>query len=337
MHTLWLLWNLYEKGMWGNIINSDPLNQLYFYKYRINLEAKEGTSLPLYQGSALRGAFGKALKQAVCITRKASRCDECVLEHKCVYSSIMETPLPEGHPDHRKYKNAPHPYLIIPSRTPKRFYKPGDPFSFDIVLIGKANEYLPYFIFAFTEMGKIGLGKDRGTFEVVSVEAVNAEGVRVEVFREGRLIAPTENKIGFISFEKRGESGDTITLFFETPVRIKVENRLAPAIPFQLLIQRLSERAFLLAHFHCGADLGDFGEFARDAEPVRTMSNKLRWMDWERYSNRQQTKMKFGGWVGEITYQGDFQKYIPLLRFGEHIHVGKATTFGLGKYRVVGL
>lgn len=45
--------------------------------------------------------------------------------------------------------------------------------------------------------------------------------------------------------------------------------------------------------------------------------------------------MKFGGLVGEITYQGDFKRYLPLLRLGEHIHVGKATTFGLGKYRII--
>jgi len=67
------------------------------------------------------------------------------------------------------------------------------------------------------------------------------------------------------------------------------------------------------------------------------MRNKLYWQDWERYSSRQQTRMKFGGWVGEIIYQGDFQRFLPLLRLGEHIHVGKVTTFGLGKYRIVDL
>ncbi len=45
--------------------------------------------------------------------------------------------------------------------------------------------------------------------------------------------------------------------------------------------------------------------------------------------------MILGGWIGEITYKGDFQKYLPLLRLGEHIHVGKATVFGLGKYRII--
>ncbi|MGQ9569593.1 MAG: CRISPR system precrRNA processing endoribonuclease RAMP protein Cas6 [Thermodesulfovibrionales bacterium] len=126
-----------------------------------------------------------------------------------------------------------------------------------------------------------------------------------------------------------------MTISFETPARIEANDRLSSDIPFNLLIRRLSERAFLLAHFHCGAEMRDFEGFAKDSENVKTIKNKIRWVDWERYSSRQQTKMKFGGLVGDITYKGDFQKYLQLLRLGEHIHVGKAATFGLGKYRIV--
>lgn len=68
---------------------------------------------------------------------------------------------------------------------------------------------------------------------------------------------------------------------------------------------------------------------------MEAVKTRLRWLDWERYSTRQQTGMKFGGWVGEITYKGNFQKYLPILKMGEHIHVGKAVTFDLGKYRIM--
>ena len=81
--------------------------------------------------------------------------------------------------------------------------------------------------------------------------------------------------------------------------------------------------------------MGDVEGFVRDAEDVEAITNNLHWIDWERYSNRQQTKMKLGGLIGEITYRGNFQKYLPLIRLGEHIHVGKATTFGLGKYKII--
>lgn len=147
-------------------------------------------------------------------------------------------------------------------------------------------------------MGRIGIGKDRGKFSVASVEALDLNGNGTKIFSDmDNLLRQSENRIDYN-------------------------------------VKRLFERAFLLAHFHCGAEMGDFEGFAKGSEDVKTIRNKLRWVDWERYSTRQQARMKFGGWVGEITYKGDFQKYLPLLSLGEHIHVGKATTFGLGKYRI---
>lgn len=319
------------------ISEQEPLNNLYFHKYKINLKPEDLIHLPEYKGSALRGVFGYALRRIACVI-KMSRCDNCMLRHKCVYSAIMETPVPEGHPNHRKYKNAPHPYIIIPPFTRKRYFNPDDSLSFDIVLIGKANDYLPYFVYTFTEMGRIGIGKERGKFDVTSVEALDSGGAKTKIFNGAdNILIQSENRIDYTSFLNEKFTGDEITISFETPVRIKVNDRLSSNIPFNLLIRRLSERAFLLAHLHCDAELGNFEGFAKGSENVETVKNKLRWVDWERYSTRQQTKMTFGGWVGEVTYKGDFQKYLPLLKLGEHIHVGKATTFGLGKYRIVRL
>ncbi|MGQ9569594.1 MAG: hypothetical protein ACUVUQ_01890 [Thermodesulfovibrionales bacterium] len=179
----------------------DTLSCLYFYKYRINLRAKELIHLPQYKGSAIRGVFGYVLKRIVCVT-KSSKCDACMLRLKCVYSSIMETPIPEEHQDHRKYKNAPHPYIIIPPLTRRRNFHPDDLIFFGIVLIGRANEYLPYFIYTFTEMGRIGIGKERGKFDVTSVEALNLDGTKTEIFNGNTgILKGAENRIDYSLFE----------------------------------------------------------------------------------------------------------------------------------------
>jgi len=41
--------------------------------------------------------------------------------------------------------------------------------------------------------------------------------------------------------------------------------------------------------------------------------------------------MLMGGVTGEITYRGRLNEFIPLINYCETVHVGKATTFGLGK------
>jgi CRISPR/Cas system endoribonuclease Cas6 (RAMP superfamily) len=43
-----------------------------------------------------------------------------------------------------------------------------------------------------------------------------------------------------------------------------------------------------------------------------------------------------GGFVGDATFEGDLAEFLPALRLGELVHVGKGTTFGLGKYRLEG-
>ncbi|MFH1117074.1 MAG: CRISPR system precrRNA processing endoribonuclease RAMP protein Cas6 [Pseudomonadota bacterium] len=39
--------------------------------------------------------------------------------------------------------------------------------------------------------------------------------------------------------------------------------------------------------------------------------------------------------MGRVTYEGRLGEFLPLIRFCETVHLGKATTFGLGKIRVV--
>jgi len=86
-------------------------------------------------------------------------------------------------------------------------------------------------------------------------------------------------------------------------------------------------------YFHCGTELDlDFRGIIAEAARIETVTCDLRWHDWERYSARQDARMKLGGFVGRVTYRGDPRLFLPLLRLGELVHVGKGTSFGLGKY-----
>jgi hypothetical protein len=116
----------------------------------------------------LRGGFGNAFRRVVCALKKTD-CADCILKEKCVYSYIFETPPPSNTKIMRKYTSAPHPFIIEPPPEKRRGYTPGDELSFGLTLIGRAIDYLPYFIYTFSELGNIGIGKAKGKYELKTV------------------------------------------------------------------------------------------------------------------------------------------------------------------------
>jgi hypothetical protein len=131
---------------------------------------------------------------------------------------------------------------------------------------------------------------------------------------------------------------DSIQIHLQTPLRLKsrgdLVTRLTPREFFYHLCQRLSNLLFLYAE--PSGETWDFKPLLAEAEKL-DMRATLRWWDWERYSARQQTAMNFGGLIGGFELSGPpaiLEKFLPLLKMGEWLHVGKGTTFGLGKYKV---
>lgn len=129
-----------------------------------------------------------------------------------------------------------------------------------------------------------------------------------------------------------------VTLRFLTPTRIKYAGKLTSDIDFEILMRNLLRRLSWLAEIHCDEKWKlDWKELIKKAkENIKTVHSDLRWYDWERYSQRQATRMKMGGFTGEITFEGDLAEFIPYLTLGEYLHIGKGTVYGLGKYELTG-
>jgi len=121
------------------------------------------------------------------------------------------------------------------------------------------------------------------------------------------------------------------------PTRIRVSGDLQPKINFEVLARNLARRFSLLAANH-GRKLFqvDSQELVAKSRQIKSRDDSLSWFDWERYSNRQKTRMKLGGVVGEMEFQGEALPYfLPLLVAGEILHVELGPAFGLGRYEIV--
>lgn len=300
-------------------------------RINLTLKAVSPIALPAYAGSALRGGFGHAFKKVACTVRDKT-CDVCILKSSCIYSYVFETPPPHDSEILRKYEKAPHPFVIEPPLEDKRTYDTGETFAFGLILLGKATDHLPYFILAFDELGRMGIGKGRGRYEL----AVVSSGNRVIYEGKGKILKndfkPTALKdaLGAKYQDAREAAVD-----FLTPTRIVVNEDLVVDLEFHHLVRSLLRRISTISYFHYGERLDiDFKGLIERAGRVETVKRELRWHDWERYSARQDTRMKLGGFVGQAVFCGELAEFMPFLKVGEMLHAGKGTSFGLGKYRM---
>jgi CRISPR-associated endoribonuclease Cas6 len=310
------------------------LKALSFLSVRLVVKALTPLYLPAYKGSTLRGAFGHAFKETVCVVEHRD-CARCLLRTRCAYPYVFDTPVPEGSTRMRKYPQAPHPFVLLPPLDQKTHYAPGDSLAFDVTLIGHGRDYLPYFLYTFERLGAWqGIGRGRGRFAVEGALWLAPDGSQVPIYRgEDKILHQTFRPVTLQDLTPRTGQGDQVTLIFMTPTRIVHAAQLTSTLDFHVLIRTLLRRLSNLAYFHAGTALDlDFRGLIAAAQAVETERRALHWHDWERYSTRQDARMLMGGVVGEVTYRGHLNPFWPLLRLGEYVHVGKGTSFGLGKY-----
>ena len=318
----------------------DELRYLRFSRFVFVARALTELRLPQYKGSTFRGGFGHNLRRTVCINRRED-CSRCILQAKCIYCYIFETKPPEDSRLKTYFSDVPHPYILVPPVTEREFFKPDETFRFELILIGKAIDYLPYFLFVFIQLGKNGIGKEKGRFYIESVFNERF-GEEAEIYdhRSGCLSRNIQiyTSESFFPLWKEFLSAnpEQITIRLLTPLRIKIAGHLSDDFTFFDLFRALLNRLYMLTYFHCGNRFErKHKELLELSKEIEMVEKNLYWQDWLRYSSRQKTRMKIGGVMGEFTIKGRLMPFLPFLKIGEYIHIGKATSMGLGRYEIV--
>jgi hypothetical protein len=322
-----------------------PLHPLRFAPLTFEIEATTDLHLPDYKGSALRGGFGNAFKKAVCLTRTLD-CPPCFMQKQCAYYSIFESKIEKRLADMLRIGgDAPHPFVLLPPLTAGNTFAKGERLAFQLTVIGKAIEQLPFFLLALDLLGReIGLGSSKGKFKLAAVFDSTGklvfDGEKKMVYTPMRILSAKE------ILEEPTNTNGTLRLNFQTPVRIKSTYKrdgqhllkLSRAEDFQVLVESLYHRLFTLAQLYCVETPQAYDRKQCGTVPLNDVAlthSSIQWIDWERYSNRQQTRMKLGGFVGEAEFAGEaVAQYAPLFKLGEHLHLGKGSSFGLGKFVV---
>jgi hypothetical protein len=302
-------------------------SRLPIARYRLSVRMRNDLELPEYAGSMLRGQFGAALRYLSC-TVGGTVCERCVRYRSCAYPAVFESPAP---PDGSSIGLAqiPNPYVIEPPLDTARI-PAGELLIFHMVLVGSSLTRLALIVKAWRHAFQLGVGTTRsiGHLETVEWRVPGARDLLIWNRDRGEIIAhDAELEI------PEWTNVTQACLMLSTPLRLSHRGQILSAVQLTptVLLASLARRTTLLLRLQAGIEcLFDGRALRADARALHD-DRSLRWREWTRFSARQRREMPLGGLVGRWALEGALDRSMPWLWLAQYLHVGKNTTFGLGK------
>jgi hypothetical protein len=292
-------------------------------RYRFTFVLEQTLHTSFYMGSAFRGVFGRALRRVCCITRTPT-CDNCLLTNTCPFTTLFAT---ENINEPGRPSRVP-PYVVEPQFDLGRHtLEAGEQVVFNMILLGPAIEQLALLIHAWTIAWKHGVGRERAKGRLLKVECINGSSTQT-IYTPGARIGNHEATLQM----PKPPQADTLEVRFTTPARLLVERKLIRPEQFAsgALLHGLMRRYASIARNGWLPPV-DWREISRHWPNPELLECQLRWTHWARYSSRQKQKMDFPGLMGRVVLDANWRHWWPLLVLGERLHVGKNTSFGLGR------
>lgn len=317
----------------------NQIHALPIYKFKLVFEVQENMELPKFKGSMFKGAFGWTFREIVCVT-KMNDCSECTLKEQCSYFKIFETEMPQNEVFFLKgVKKSPHPFIISPTDNCKgTYYKKGATLSVTLTIFAEFIQLLPYFIFTFIEIGKRGIGVGRKRIAVKKVHFLESDGNSKSVLTaDDKLILPSTPTFLIEPPKIDPNAPGTIKLTFSTPLRIQNEGYVIDVkrkITPEILIRAIYRRYYAIYSIYGKIPSEELKIPTNNLVNFTITENKLKFEEIERYSSRQRTKMKFGGFLGSITIAGNLEHIYPVIQVVEKLNLGKNTAFGYGEFNI---
>ena len=304
--------------------------------FEFECEWHDDFTMPPFPGSMLRGALCMAFRRLVCVIRKQT-CEECLLKRQCLYSVTFE-PLP---PQNKRINlsSTPHPYLIEWSSEISGPHRKGQTFRFSLVLIGDFIRKLPYFVYAVQQMGETGLGRANDRNERKRFSLLNVYCQNEQLYNAQENSLPAEIPSREMTYPPARncdvETVSRVKIDLETPLRVKHNGRFVSRFDFPVLVQAALRRVRALWSCYAKEDIDiDTNRIMNQARTIQLIRDDTKWTEQIRFSNRQRTKMNMDGVTGSLLFEGNFARLIPLMQMAEPFHIGKSTSFGLGKFRL---
>lgn len=275
-----------------------------------------------FLGTTIHGGLGRVLKRYACREGCPSSCFGCDFESTCLYSVLFESRRiadPYG-------ANRPHPMTLrVPMNTPN-WVESGSVLPFDILLVGRHCKDICHIIYAFEELGRVGLGSRRLKYIIDSVSSLTCNK---EVYKRGDFLCETFPDPSILK-PFNSARGGAFRINILSPLRLKMKSEFMMKLNAKLFISAIRTRyATLSREYGDGVEqemCGDFGE-------VELIEDNTRWLDRFRHSGRTgYRRIEYGGLIGSFVIGNASPEAEFFIRAGEILQVGKGTAMGNGMY-----
>lgn len=317
---------------------------------RITIRARQRLVMKHFPGAQLRGNFDDALRKQECLTGDCN-CSGCRYRPACAYASLFN-PAFDNLPDSGKTSEYPRPYILCPTTVPSGGIRKGEIYTFDLTLIGTATQHATAVIKALIAGGEAGIGSSRGKYELESVHSVNDDRA-YRIYHHGTLAMMSPPYQAWMCNADAPPCHE-ISIRLMTPLSLRSEEKFIGeppsfAIFFQFLVTRICRLSaympqpeqeqvggccpYGVTSQNC-TDAQSCYDLKVAAEEIQLIAAELNQQEILRHSARTYHTWSMKGQEGQLFYQGDLTKFLPLLQLGEKIHIGKMITNGLGKYKL---
>jgi hypothetical protein len=303
--------------------------------FRLEFVAQDSIYFPPGKsGNIVRGAFGTIFRQLVCAPQ-CHNARSCEQRAACPYARIFE-PVAQPAEGPSGLHDWPRPFVFRAAHLDGATIEPGKPFHFDIHIFDLKDPAIVYFVLAFAQIAKDGIGPRRGRARLLHADQLDARGKAAARVYNGTTFVPNE-LLPPISLDLTAESEPVskVRVRFMTPTELKHGQLLATRPEFAVLFGRIRDRlSTLRALYGPGALAIDFKGMGDRAALVKMTHCGLQFSEAERRSARSGERHPLGGFVGNADYDGDLGEFMPYLRAAKWVGIGRQTVWGKGVIEV---
>lgn len=249
---------------------------------------------------------------------------------------LFDPPLSDDPVALRRFQRPGPPFALLPEAWQEKLFDAGDRLEIAASFWGRGVHVIRDFARVLQSLGKVGIHRSQGIFELVAIEAEDAGGSRSSIWRGGEglhHLPPPVNEVGWW-LSRQGEPA-AVLLEFLTPARLLSKGRPLFNVDFCRLFPFLLRRVTGMLYAHCGREIiDDPGRLLAAADQVHAVENSFCWHDW-RTLEGQGTFQDLGGISGSVRLEGEaLQDVLGILRIGSLMNVGKGAAFGAGHFRL---